>query len=179
MIGRLIFVSGVSGAGKTTLTKEALENVPNLKYLKTHTTRPQRKNEEASHEYIFVSPQKYASLKKQNPQWNHTGYNGFDYGADVSEIKQLLNKGVNIICSVVPDQEVIDEMSQLYGTKAITIWLDTPGETAVRRIKKDRLRHLRSEKINLAESSDYIFNPKGVLKEDKRLFIELILRIIT
>ena len=53
MLGKLIFVSGLKGSGKTTLVQKALESVDNLDVHLTYTTRPQRDEEQDSYEYVF------------------------------------------------------------------------------------------------------------------------------
>src|SRR5690349_4251804 len=103
MVGSLIFVSGVSGAGKTTLIRHALKAIPNLEYLKTVTTRPKRADEDDKPEYEFVNDFQYEKRRLTSRNWDHADYNGFKYGADVDSVRRQLNSGVNIICSVMPD----------------------------------------------------------------------------
>lgn len=72
MSGKLILVSGLSGAGKTTLVAGALEQMPELTYLRTVTTRPMRSGEETSHEYTFVTQQEYEARRRASKEWDHT-----------------------------------------------------------------------------------------------------------
>ena len=63
--GKLIFVSGLTGAGKTTLVGKALKAIDNLEVLLTYTTRPKRAGEGGSYEYIFVDDEAYEAVKSQ------------------------------------------------------------------------------------------------------------------
>jgi len=172
MKGSLLFVSGLSGAGKTTLIDYALRNVPALEYLKTVTTRPRRPSEATSNEYLFVSDEEYERYKIASQHWDHTEYNGCEYGADVEDVRRKLEKGTHIICAVAPDKQVIVDMAKLYGERPTTIWIDTPREIAQARISSDRTRKTRIEDEGVKDTFDSIFTPTGNLQLDCSDFAE-------
>jgi guanylate kinase len=189
MHGKLILVSGVSGAGKTTLIAHALKivppsfprrresrtkSIPQLSYLNTFTTRPMREGEEGTHEYEFVDAATYAELKKNSTAWDHTDYKGYSYGADIAQARDVLSQGGNIICSVAPDNDVIAEMSRLYGTEVITIWIEAPMHIAAERVSNDVIRKNRNESDSAKESFNIVFSPSGVLQADEKEFAKLI-----
>jgi guanylate kinase len=58
--GRLIVVSGPSGAGKTTVLKEVFERCPFLELSVSATTRPPRPGELDGRDYYFLSQQDFA-----------------------------------------------------------------------------------------------------------------------
>ena len=65
--GKLIFVTGLFGAGKTTLTAEAVAGIPDLNYLITYTTRPPRVGEVSEKgEYIFTDNAQYEEHKSKS-----------------------------------------------------------------------------------------------------------------
>ncbi len=174
MTGKLIFVSGLSGAGKTTLIRAAINEITRLHYLKTVTTRPQRPDESDSFEYKFVSDDEYDALKTKSANWDHTDYQGYKYGADVDEVRALLDAGENVICSVAPDTEVAKVMSQLYGASPVIVWIDTPAEVAKSRTGHDEVRFNRAEDNTLKNEADHIFKPTGYLKDDEKAFVKLV-----
>lgn len=176
MAAKLIFVSGLSGAGKTTLIRAVLNRIPNLHYLKTVTTRPRRPNESDSFEYKFVSDDEYNELRAKSANWDHTDYQGYKYGADVDEIKSLLSAGEKVICSIAPDAEIAESMSKLYGATPIIIWIDTAPEVAKARINGDKVRLERDEDETFKSEADFIFTSTGKLPEDEKNFIELVTR---
>jgi guanylate kinase len=178
MSGKLILVSGVAGAGKTTLISYALRVLPGLLYLKTYTTRPMRAGEEKTHEYIFVTDDQYAQLRAASSHWDHTEYASHFYGADTRQVKDELTKGRNVICSVAPDITVIREMAALYEVNPITIWIDTPADIAKLRTRHDTLRKSREDNHQVSRYFDYIYKPSNSLLKDRTTFVDL-LRAVT
>ncbi len=142
-----------------------------------------------SYEYIFVTTDEYGLLKKKSKSWDHSEIAGNYYGADVSEYNELLSKGKNIICCVAPDLKIIDQMSFLYCVKPVLIWIDTDLIVANKRLIDSKLNgraagslhYLQNEENTekIKSKTDYIFAPKGSLKEDSASFVELIKKIIS
>ncbi len=172
MVGKLIFVSGLSGSGKTTLITRALEHLPDVKYLKTYTTRPKRTTETNSIEYVFVSDSEYEKLKAASKSWDHTDYVGYKYGADVDQIKADLANGTSVICSVVPNMNEIKRMAALYGQEPILIWIDTPPHVAKQRLAGDAARKARIEDDSIRQHFNVLFRPTGNLEEDASRFTQ-------
>lgn len=178
MSGKLIFVSGLTGAGKTTLVEKAIQSIPNLECLLTYTTRPIRDGEANSSEYIFVNDEEYSLLKKKSSHWDETIYNDFKYASDAEKFNQDLDQGVNVIVSVTPDTDDILEMSRFYNVKPITVWINTTAEIAYSRIKKDKVRLSRVENDSVKDEFDIIFEPTNKIDEDSSNFVKLIQDII-
>ena len=178
MVGKLIFVSGLSGAGKTTLTRAAMEQISDLSYLRTVTTRPPRTGEQNGIEYQFVSEQAYEVARAESAQWDHSEYQGYKYGADVAKIRNQLQNGTNIICSIAPSGEILAQMKHLFGPNPVTIWIDTSPEVANERIKNDLLRASRHEDSSLRTEMEYLFTPANRLSADRVAFTTLIESII-
>lgn len=179
MAGKLILVSGISGAGKTTLISEALKSLPALQYLSTYTTRPKRDSEnEQTHEYIFVNEHEYEKLRSSSTQWDHTEYKGFYYGADGAKVKQQLGQGISVICSIAPNKETLTTMSKFYDMDVVAVWVNTPRAIAGERIKHDKIRSVRNDEESTARYFDHAFNPTGELKRDQKRFASYINKII-
>lgn len=172
MLGKLIFVSGLSGSGKTTLITHALEQLPDIKYLKTYTTRPKRVTEANSIEYIFVSDAEYDTLRAASRSWDHTDYAGYKYGANVDQAKTDLASGKSIICSVVPDMKEIGHMSALYEQNPILIWIDTPQDIARERLSEDATRKARNEDESIKQYFNVLFDPTGDVEKDTSRFTQ-------
>lgn len=104
----LVLVVGRSGSGKSTLTKYALDNINNLKYIKTHTTRSPRKNEKITcDEYMFVNKEKYFYLRKMSCNWDESVIHDNYYGVDIESIREDMENGFNFILNVYPDVDII------------------------------------------------------------------------
>lgn len=155
-----------------------LEALPELRYLRTITTRPMRPGEENSHEYEFVTPKEYEQRKSHSSHWDETEYNGFYYGANAEESQHLLAQGVYVVCSVAPSQKILNEMLDVYGPRLVTVWIDTPQHVARERIAADSSRSARQEDDRLKSSFAYTFIPTGNLESDKSAFISMVAGII-
>ena len=57
--GKLYIISAASGAGKTTIVKELLARIPNLRVSVSHTTRKSRSSEVNGIDYFFVDTEAF------------------------------------------------------------------------------------------------------------------------
>jgi len=78
--GILFFLSAPSGAGKTTLSHQLLQQVDNLRPSVSYTTRPPRPGEVDGREYHFISEAAFRQLQQQYAfaEWAHV--HDFFYG---------------------------------------------------------------------------------------------------
>jgi guanylate kinase len=184
--GKLIFVTGLFGAGKTTLTAAAVENVSNLSYLITYTTRPQREGEVSGKgEYIFTSNEEYIKYKSKSYKWDEDQMNNCYYGNDVEAINRELDSGKNLILCIAPRVAMIKRMTNLYTSKPILIWMDTDLEVSNERLVKngrpERIFHPTQnspEIFDVKKMADSVFVPNLAQKNDLEInklnFINLI-----
>lgn len=178
MAGKLIFVSGLSGAGKTTLIRAAMQQIDTLSYLRTVTTRPRRQGEQDGVEYQFVNEQEYEAARAKSEQWDHSEYQGYKYGADVAAVRKQLGSGVAVICSIAPSGVILEQMKHIFGPDPITVWVDTSIEVVKARIKGDKLRSARQENMSLRAEMQHIFTPTYLLADDEAAFTKLIRSLI-
>lgn len=74
---KIIVISGTSGAGKTTLIHKLKLEYPNIKYVKSYTTRLQRPGEE---DYNFLTRDEFEEKIKLNELLEYEEYCGNYYG---------------------------------------------------------------------------------------------------
>jgi guanylate kinase len=85
----LIFiVSSPSGAGKTTLTGQLLQRIPNLVFSISHTTRRPRATEQDGREYNFVTHDQFSSLIEAGEFLEWAEVHGNLYGTSAREIEK-------------------------------------------------------------------------------------------
>lgn len=186
-MGGIIYVSGFYGAGKTTLIRAALDRLVHLNYLVTYTTRAPRPGEllEQSHEYQFVSLEKYSTLRQASTAWDHTEVAGYFYGADTEAINKAIQEGQWYIVAVMNDLETLRDMQRWYQGERFVIWIDTPLETCRQRVRMRDGELAAQKKISdptqteayvakLRAFADTSFQPTGELARDSDTFIELI-----
>lgn len=99
--GKLIVVSGFSGAGKGTLMKKLLENYPGQYALSVSvTTRAPRENETDGISYHFKTQEEFDRLVKEDYFIEYAGYTGNSYGTPRPFVEENLNAGRNVILEI-------------------------------------------------------------------------------
>ncbi len=100
MRGRLIVVSGPSGAGKSTLIRASLEEVPELAYSVSATTRRPRPGEVDGIDYIFLSRQEFEGWIQEGRFLEWAEYSGNLYGTPERKVEEFLDEGKSVILEV-------------------------------------------------------------------------------
>ncbi len=100
MRGRLIVVSGPSGAGKSTLIRAALEEVPELAYSVSATTRDPRPGEVDGRDYLFLSREKFERWIAEDRFLEWAEYSGNLYGTPEQKVEEFLDAGRSVILEI-------------------------------------------------------------------------------
>jgi guanylate kinase len=98
--GRLIVVSGPSGAGKSTLIRAALEEVPQLAYSVSATTRAPRPGEVDGRDYIFLSREEFERWIEEGRFLEWAEYSDNLYGTPEQKVEELLDEGRSVILEI-------------------------------------------------------------------------------
>ena len=77
--GRLVVISGPSGAGKTSVCRE-LKQLPEIEFSISATTRPVRNRERDGVDYHFLSPDEFAARVERGEFLEWASYNDCCYG---------------------------------------------------------------------------------------------------
>lgn len=100
MRGKLIVVSGPSGAGKSTLIRIALDEVPELAYSVSATTREPREGEVDGQHYIFLSREQFERWIEEGNFLEWAEYAGNLYGTPEHRVDELLESGRSVILEI-------------------------------------------------------------------------------
>jgi guanylate kinase len=96
--GRLIVVTGPSGAGKGTLIRKLVGRRADLELAVSATTRPQRAGELDGREYLFLAAEEFARREADGDFLEYVNYvSGHRYGTLNSEIDRILATGRSCI----------------------------------------------------------------------------------
>jgi len=96
--GRLIVVSAPSGAGKTSLVRQLLQDDPQqLRLSISHTTRKRRPTEAEGREYHFVTVAQFKELEAQGEFLEHARVFDNFYGTSRAFVAQQLAAGHNVL----------------------------------------------------------------------------------
>ncbi|HEV7681187.1 MAG TPA: guanylate kinase [Pyrinomonadaceae bacterium] len=98
--GILFVVSSPSGGGKGTLIQRVLQQVPNLSYSVSFTTRAPRNGEVNGREYFFVSTEMFESMVAAGDflEWAHV--HSKLYGTARQQVVREISEGHDIILEV-------------------------------------------------------------------------------
>jgi guanylate kinase len=100
--GRLIVVSGPSGAGKTTVLKEVIERCPFLELSVSATTRPPRPGEVNGRDYYFLSQEEFARHREAGDflECFEVYGRGYWYGTLKTEVAPRLAAGKWVVLEI-------------------------------------------------------------------------------
>ena len=127
--GILFVVSAPSGGGKGTLIQRVLNNVPNLGYSVSFTTRPPRSGEVNGREYFFVSTEKFEQMVAAGDflEWAHV--HSHRYGTSRQQVAREISEGRDIILEV--DVQGAASVRQLI-TDSVSIFILPPSFEVLR-----------------------------------------------
>jgi guanylate kinase len=98
--GLLYIVSAPSGAGKTSLCKEVIDILPNLRHSVSYTTRPARPGEVDGVDYFFVSMEEFERMVEAAEFAEWAQVHGNKYGTAIKTLEDYRNNGVDVILDI-------------------------------------------------------------------------------
>jgi guanylate kinase len=98
--GVLFVVSAPSGAGKTSLCRELIGSVENLRQSISFTTREIREGEVDGVDYNFVSPQGFRDMVLHNQFAEWAEVHGNLYGTALSTLEAAADQGVDLLLDI-------------------------------------------------------------------------------
>ncbi len=159
----IFIISAPSGAGKTTLVREVMRQVPGLQFSVSFTTRLPRPNEKEGEDYHFVSHSVFQKMieRKEFIEWAEVL--GNRYGTPRPDLKKLESEGMDLILDIDTQgaKKVKSEISQ-----PVLIYLLPPSLKALKErlinrgvdtpeMVKFRLSSARKD-MEKAECYDYV-----------------------
>ena len=98
--GRLIVISGPSGAGKTSICNTLLQQLPDTVWSVSVTTRKKRPGEEGRHSYTFVTRKEFESRRAAGEFLESAEYIGELYGTPRGPVEDALARRNNVILEI-------------------------------------------------------------------------------
>jgi len=98
--GHLYVVAAPSGAGKTSLVRALLAQVPSVRFSISYTTRKQRPAEEHGKDYFFVDKAVFESMVAAGEFLEHAQVFDNYYGTSKAQVKELMAQGANVILEI-------------------------------------------------------------------------------
>jgi guanylate kinase len=98
--GKLFIFSAASGTGKTSLAKALVEQMPEVAFSVSHTTRAPRPGEQHGVHYYFVTPQQFDEMVAADRFLEHAKVFGNSYGSSRAVTENLLRQGKSVIFDI-------------------------------------------------------------------------------
>jgi guanylate kinase len=160
----IIFViSGPSGVGKTLITRNLLEVVPDVSFSISTTTRPPRNEEVEGVDYYFVSESIFSDMLKNNQFIEHATVYEHRYGTTKREIERIFGEKNDALLDI--DTQGAEQINEKYPDSVMIFIMPPDLNTLKERIMKrerrinseieERLSNAREE-ISKAHLYDYI-----------------------
>ena len=99
-IGRLFVVAAPSGAGKTSLLRAILKQIPNTVFSISYTTREKREQEQDGVDYRFVSHSKFQKMIDEEGFLEHARVFDHYYGTARKDVDSLRLKKFDVILEI-------------------------------------------------------------------------------
>ena len=131
--GHILVVSAPSGAGKTTIVKSILKDIPHLAFSISSTTRKKRENETDGVDYHFISEKNFLSKIEKNEFVEWEKFYDYYYGTTKGFIDEKIKNGISVLLEV--DVKGALSIKAIYP-EAILVYIYPPSfEVLVERLK--------------------------------------------
>ncbi len=129
----VFIISAPSGSGKSTLTHRLVNEIPNLRFSISYTTRAPRGQEQDGKDYFFITPADFESRLANREFLEHARVFDNYYGTHVGELERAAAEGVDLILDIdVQGARQLKEKSPA----AVSIFILPPS----RQVLEERLR---------------------------------------
>lgn len=126
--GKLIIISGPSGAGKGTICAELMRQMPDLVMSCSATTRAPRANERKDRSYFFVSTEIFLEMVRKNELLEYDQHFENYYGTPRKFVEDMLSYGKDVILEI--DVKGALQVKQNYKD-SILFFIEAPSEQAL------------------------------------------------
>ncbi|MFD1553125.1 guanylate kinase [Putridiphycobacter roseus] len=135
--GKCIIFSAPSGAGKTTIVKYLLRQIPNLSFSISAASRQPRGKEESGVDYHFFTVAQFKERieKKEFVEWEEVYTNNF-YGTLKSEVLKAWKNNKIVVFDV--DALGGKNLKSIFGERSISIFIKPPSLFVLEQRLKNR-----------------------------------------
>ena len=141
--GLMLVLSSPSGAGKTSICKEILKKIKELKLSISYTTRPKRKSEVDGMDYFFISEKKFKELQAKDFFIENAKVFDHLYGTPKNFVEKNLLKGVDVLFDI--DWQGAQKLSNFSKTDIVSVFILPPSN----KILKERLKKRNEDSLEI------------------------------
>lgn len=130
-MSKVIIITAPSGAGKTTIVRKLLSEMPQLAFSISASTRTPRENEVDGRDYYFLSPEAFQQkIAEQAFAEYEMVYAGKYYGTLKSELERIWHNSQTPLVDI--DVKGALSIKEKYHADALTIFIQPPTLEALR-----------------------------------------------
>jgi guanylate kinase len=122
--GSIFVVSAPSGAGKTTLCKQIISTMDNIRTSVSFTTRQPRQGEIPGEDYCFVSETEFRAMVDRGDFLEWAIVHGNLYGTSKRQLQELINAGYDVLLDI--DTQGARQMKKFF-TDGVYIFILPPS----------------------------------------------------
>jgi guanylate kinase len=123
--GLMLVLSSPSGAGKTTLSRQLLENDSNIRLSVSFTTRPKRPSERDGADYHFVDTATFRDMIERNQFLEYAEVFGNYYGTPRAPVEDALNAGSDVLFDI--DWQGTQQLEKSLASDLVKVFVLPPS----------------------------------------------------
>ncbi|NOX20726.1 MAG: guanylate kinase [Nitrospirae bacterium] len=127
--GNIFIISAPSGAGKTTLCRMILEQLDDIEFSISYTTRPPRPGEVDGRDYYFVSKDEFMQMVQEEEFIEWAEVHGNLYGTSKKRLLERVSKGIDVLLDI--DTQGAAQIKEK-GLEAVYIFILPPSLSVLR-----------------------------------------------
>ena len=166
--GSLYVISGPSGSGKSSLANRALEEIPNLRFSVSHTTRKPRSGEQDAKEYFFVSEEKFQAMVEENGFIEHACVFGYYYGTSEQSVESLRREDCDVLLDI--DVQGARQVRESHPEAGLIFVFPPSLEVVTQRLKIESFQDIQHlQKLNSLTRWRWRKHPVSAIARTNRL----------
>ena len=123
--GLMFVLSSPSGAGKTTLSRLLIDNMPGLKMSVSATTRPMRPGEVDGRDYHFIDKARFDQMSKRNELLESATVFDNRYGTPRGPVEAALSAGQDVLFDI--DWQGTQQLREKARADVVSVFILPPS----------------------------------------------------
>lgn len=168
-LGIALIVSGPSGSGKSSISREVMKRHPEVAFSISCTTRPPRSGERNGVDYHFLSVEDFRKKIEAGEFIEYAQVHGNFYGTLKSEVEKRVTQGIDVILDIdVQGAAKVHELcreSEIFRDAAEFVFVAPPSHAELERRLRGRgtdaeeviLKRLENSKLEISHWREYSY----------------------
>lgn len=168
-LGIALIVSGPSGSGKSSISREVMKRHPEVAFSISCTTRSPRSGERNGVDYHFLSVEEFRKKIEAGEFIEYAQVHGNFYGTLKSEVEKRVTQGIDVILDIdVQGAATVHELcrdSEIFRDAAEFVFVAPPSHAELERRLRGRgtdaeeviLKRLENSKLEISHWREYSY----------------------